>query len=483
MINSASPVCNCMVFQGSASASAGFIDQYFGGEFESEYPCLPVAAGCGCLGHCCVATGVPHTLPGPSQALFLLWIGASTRTHTQHTHTLPGPSQALLLLWIGASTHTHTQHTHTLPGPSQALLLLWIGASTHTQHTHTQHTHTAHTHCLVLAKHSCYCGLVQARIHTQHTHTLPSPSQALFVIVDWCKHAHTARTHRTHTLPSTSQALLLLWIGASTHTQHTQHTHTHTAHTHTQSTHTHTHCLVLAKHSCYCGLVQACAHRHTHTEHTHTAHTAHTHSTHTQQTHTQHTHTHSTHTRTHCLVLAKHTCYCGLVQARTHSTHTQHTAHTHTQHTHTQSTHTKHTHTRIAQHTHTQHTHTQDTHTRHTTHKRHSHHTQDTLTPHKTHTTHKTHSHHTQDTLTPHTCMHVRTHAHRIQYGSYRDKKPWCWWLLMLVDSLTVTRMRCKEAPDEDVTVSREKFFQLSCFIDQGRNNTHTGVLCQPWLL
>ena len=46
----------------------------------------------------------------------------------------------------------------------------------------------------------------------------------------------------------------------------------------------------------------------------------------------------------------------------------------------------------------------------------------------------------------------------------------------MLVDSLTVTRMRCKEAPDEDVTVSREKFFQLSCFIDQGRNNTHTGV-------
>ena len=46
----------------------------------------------------------------------------------------------------------------------------------------------------------------------------------------------------------------------------------------------------------------------------------------------------------------------------------------------------------------------------------------------------------------------------------------------MLVDSLTVTRMRCKEAPDEDVTVSREKFFQLSCFIDQGRNNTHTQV-------
>ena len=98
MINSASPVCNCVVFQGSASASAGFIDQYFGGEFESEYPCLPVAVGCGCLGYCCVATGVPHTLPSPSQALLLLWIGASThtRTHT-HTHTY---------------THTHKTHSH-----------------------------------------------------------------------------------------------------------------------------------------------------------------------------------------------------------------------------------------------------------------------------------------------------------------------------------------------------------------------------------
>ena len=107
MINSASPVCNCMMFQGSASASAGFIDQYFGGEFESEYPCLSVAAGCGCLGYCCVATGVPHTLPSPSQALLLLWIGASTHTHKTHTH----------------ARHTHTTHkTH----------------ANHTPHTCTQ---------------------------------------------------------------------------------------------------------------------------------------------------------------------------------------------------------------------------------------------------------------------------------------------------------------------------------------------------------
>ena len=43
------------------------------------------------------------------------------------------------------------------------------------------------------------------------------------------------------------------------------------------------------------------------------------------------------------------------------------------------------------------------------------------------------------------------------------------WWFEIC--SLTIMRMKCVEAADEEVTKSREKFFQLSCFIDQGQKN------------
>ncbi|KAK7101177.1 ubiquitin carboxyl-terminal hydrolase 14-like [Littorina saxatilis] len=38
------------------------------------------------------------------------------------------------------------------------------------------------------------------------------------------------------------------------------------------------------------------------------------------------------------------------------------------------------------------------------------------------------------------------------------------------------SEMKCKEAPDEEATKSREKFLQLSCFIDQDVKYMHTGL-------